>query len=123
MTKTIDPVLAVDTVLEASYWVPTLAPRTRYTRRHDDTDGQRGPEQDLSVSIGPDGDCWVEAGGGGLLRFRTWAGGGMSLRTRNALMVLAEAIRRDNQDRPQHMADALPPCCTDQPDSHHGGSR
>jgi hypothetical protein len=53
------------------------------------------------VVIGPDGDCWVTAGGGQTLRFRTWAGGGHSLRVRQALMVLAEAIRRDNEDRPQ----------------------
>jgi hypothetical protein len=83
------------------YWLQTLDTRTGYTRRHDDTDGKRDHEQDLTVVIGPDGDCWVTAGGGQGLRFRTYAGGGQSLRTRQALMVLAEAIRLDNQDRPQ----------------------
>lgn len=99
--KAIEPATAVHVALESNYWLPTLAPRAGYTRRHDDTDGERGEEQDLSVMIGPDGDCWVQAGGGQTLRFRTFAGGGGSLRTRNALLVLAEAIRRDNEDRPQ----------------------
>lgn len=97
----IEPEKAVHVALEASYWLTSLEPRAGYTRRHDDTDGERGPEQDLSVMIGPDGDCWVQAGGGETLRFRTYAGGGASLRTRNALLILAEAIRRDNEERPQ----------------------
>lgn len=38
---------------------------------------------------------------GATLRFRTFGGGGLSPRTRNALMILAEAIRRDKEERPQ----------------------
>ena len=95
------PKRAVARALKPDYSLPTLTPRVAYTRMQDDTDGERTPEHDLTVAIGPDGDCWVSAGGGRSIRFRTWAGGGMSLRTRQALMVLAEAIRLDNADRPQ----------------------
>ena len=102
--KHLDPVRAVGRILEPDYWLQTLATRVGYTRRHDDTDGKRDHEQDLTVCIGPDGDCWLTAGGGQPLRFRTYAGGGQSLRTRQALMVLAEAIRLDNEERPQQAA-------------------
>jgi len=96
-----EPERAVARVLQPDYWLQSLDTRTGYTRRHDDTDGERGHEQDLTVVIGPDGDAWIEAGGGKMLRFRTYAGGGQSLRTRQALMVLAEAIRQDNAERSQ----------------------
>jgi len=97
----LDPKRAVARALMPDYWLQTLDTRHGYTRRQDDTDGQRDHAQNLEVMIGPDGDCWLTAGGGQMLRFRTWAGGGMSVRTRQALMVLAEAIRLDNEDRPQ----------------------
>lgn len=92
---------ALNTLLERPYWLQTLETRDTYTRRHDDTDGRRDSEQDLVVTFGPDGDAWIEAGAGKALRFRTWAGGGQSMRVRAAMMVLAEAIRRDNEARPQ----------------------
>lgn len=97
----IDPRRAVQRALMPNYWLPSVEANTTHTRRQDDTDGKRDHAQDLTVSIGPDGDCWLQAGAGNLLRFRTWAGGGGSLRTRQALMLLAEAIRLDNEDRPQ----------------------
>ena len=90
------PKRAVSRALTPDYWLQTLATQIGYTRRHDDTDGRRDHEQDLTVCIGPDGDAWITAGGGQVLLFRTYAGGGQSLRTRQALMVLAEAIRLDN---------------------------
>lgn len=94
---------AVDTVLEGAYWLNSLNTGEYYSRRQDDTDGKTGPEQEISVVIGRDGDAWVLPGGGTLdsLRFRTHAGGGHSPRVRNALLLLAEAIRRDNEERPQ----------------------
>ena len=93
---------ALNTLLDGAYWLRTLETRVLYERRQDDTDGDLGVEQFLGVVIGPDGDAWVNLPGlGRTLRFRTWAGGGQSLRVRNALLVLAEAIRRDNQERPQ----------------------
>jgi hypothetical protein len=92
---------AMNTLVEGYYWPTSLEPQSGYTRRHDDTDGKRGIEEDLTVSIGPDGDMWVVVAGAAPLRFRSDAGGGQSLRVRNALLVLAEAIRRDNNERPQ----------------------
>lgn len=92
---------ALNTTIERPYWLPSLEVQYAHKRRHDDTDGERGPEQDLRVTFGRDGDAWVQAGGGQILRFRTGAGGGQSLRVRQALLVLAEAILRDNEERPQ----------------------
>lgn len=92
----------VHELLESYFWLPTLAANTRYTRLHDDHDGDR--DGWLSVTIGEDGDAWVDplnpdAGG---LRFRMpMTGGGMSQRTRTALVILAEAIRLDNEEKPQ----------------------
>ncbi|MDO8415216.1 MAG: hypothetical protein Q7S87_03270 [Agitococcus sp.] len=92
---------AMNTLIEGSYWPQTIDIRTSYSRRHDDTDGKTGSEQEITVAIGVDGDAWVMLPGMTSLRFRTWVGGGSSLRVRNALLVLAEAIRRDNAERPQ----------------------
>lgn len=91
---------ALNTLLERPYWLQHLQLGHAYTRRHDDTDGDRSARQDVTVVFGPDGDAWVHVGLDAL-RFRTWAGGGQSLRVRAALMVLAEAIRRDNEEIPQ----------------------
>jgi len=49
------------------------------------------------------GDAYLSTGSGKDIRFRTYGGGGMSLRTRAALLILAEAIRLDNEDRPIDM--------------------
>lgn len=92
---------ALNVLLEGSYFPSSLQPNSAHSRRHDDTDGETGLEQDLTVAISQDCDAWIVAGGGKTLRFRNWFGGGMSLRTRNALLVLAEAIRRDAEERPQ----------------------
>ena len=93
---------ALDTLLEGAYWPGSLEVQQCYARLQDDTEGATGEEQEVSVVVGPDGDVWLRAAGGATaLRFRTYSGGGHSLRTRNALLVLAEAIRRDNEDRPQ----------------------
>ena len=93
---------ALDTLLEG-YYAP---PRTvsghagAFTRRHDDTDGERGFEHQLSVGFTEDGDAWVLLADRSL-RFRVPAGGGESPRVQRALAVLAEAIRRDNEEYPQ----------------------
>jgi len=71
---------------------------------HDDCDGDLN--QALAVIIDDNADAHVllppdrnvES-----LRFREQLGGGMSPRVRNAILVLAEAIRRDNLDRPQQL--------------------
>jgi hypothetical protein len=97
---------ALNTLLERAYWVPTIQADTHYSRLQDDTDGSTAAEHDLTVFIDFQGDVWMNRHGD--LRFRTLAGGGSSLRVRNALMVLAEAIRRDNEERPQRAHDVAP---------------
>jgi hypothetical protein len=65
----------------------------------------------LSVRVANDGDVhvamqdWEDIGEEGSIpdpfpsiRIRTFAGGGRHLRTRQALLWLADAIRRDNED-------------------------
>lgn len=86
-------------MLESYFWPPALRPNVRYQRLHDDHDGTQ--EGWLSITIGEDGDAWVGADGMEL-RFRMpMTGGGASPRTRTALVILAEAIRLDNEQRPQ----------------------
>ena len=99
----VDPSAAVDAILEGEHWLASLDTHECYTRRHDDTNGEVGPAQELSVTFGPDGDAWLVLAAASSLRFRTHSGGGHSLRVRKALMVLAEAIRRDNAEYPQDM--------------------
>ena len=88
-------------VLNNPFWIPGLEPRKAYRRLHDDHDGTR--EGILNVFIGPDGDShvWIDGPEGVSLRFRNLLGGGMSLRVQNALMILALAIKLDNEERPQ----------------------
>lgn len=100
----------IRTLLESFYWLPGLKPNTRYARLHDDHDGQRNGY--LAVVIGEDGDAWVdpvESEGNGL-RFRMpLHGGGSSPRVRAALVILAEAIRLDNEENPLQAAAARLP--------------
>lgn len=88
---------AMDTLLESMYWPGTLAAGQCHTRIHDDSDGRADDEHALSVILAADGDVHVIAGAGQPLRFRCALGGGMSPRVRAALLVLAEAVRRDNE--------------------------
>ena len=81
------------------YWLETLCTRVDYRRQHDDHDGQ--PKGGLMVMFDEMGDAYISTDNHPWLRFRTWGGGGRSLRTRNALMILAEAIRLDNKEHPQ----------------------
>ena len=94
----------LDVVLAEPYWVHTLETDRSYTRFEDDT--QQGH---LGVTFSLDGDAWVEVftqadpkDHNWMFRFRMpGGGGGQSLRTRNALLLLAEAIRQDNIKWPQ----------------------
>jgi hypothetical protein len=93
---------SIDRLLENDFWIPSLAPNELYSRLHDDRDGDSEEKHQLRVYVAPDADLHVFiADSMESLRFRNYFGGGKSLRVRNALMVLAEAIRRDNDDRPQ----------------------
>lgn len=88
---------AVTKVLESDFWLPTLSVGTLYERQHDDTDGK--PDGGcIHVIVGADGDAWVWTDTHQSLRFRAPLGGGRNPRVRNALLVLAEAIRLDNED-------------------------
>lgn len=91
-------------LLETPFWPESLAPRTQYLRYCDDT--RKGG---ISVVFGDDGDGWIDVyqhidpdDFNGSVRFRMpMTGGGQSPRVRNALLILAEAIRLDNLDQPQ----------------------
>jgi hypothetical protein len=93
-------------VLENPFWIPTLATNTCYQRTHDDHDGTWSGK--LNVMVDQMGDIWMTVDKpttfGFSLRFRTYGGGGRSPRTRNALMLLAEAIRLDNLEKPEREA-------------------
>lgn len=104
----------LDTLLEGHYPPPAglveHGLHKVYARRQDDTDGKRTPDQSLGLMISGDMDAWLVSPLGPeyqALRFRTSAGGGWSPRVHRALLILAEAIRRDNADTPQP-PDALP---------------
>ena len=87
-------------ILETPFWMPTLKTDTLYERTHDDHDGTF--EGKIRVAFDMVGDAWVNTDRQGKdLRFRTFGGGGNSQRVRNALIILAEAIRLDNEERPE----------------------
>ena len=95
-------------LLESHFWLQTVESDTAYRRQHDDTDG--GTLGVLQVTFDRMGDAYVSIDKSEWLRFRTGGGGGASLRTRTALMLLAEAIRLDNaeNDRSQSNVKAVP---------------
>lgn len=97
----------VRALLNDEFWLPSLNTRAAYVRFEDDS-----PDGTISVAFSDDGDGHItvlstpsESGGSLSMRFRTsgpFGGGGQSHRVRNALLILAEAIRLDNEDHPQH---------------------
>jgi hypothetical protein len=75
---------------------PEIEPGILYGRFHDDHDGTY--EGSIGVSFSRDGDAHVfvsRSKSGTPLRFRTILGGGASPRTRNALVLLALAMKLD----------------------------
>jgi hypothetical protein len=97
--KLTDDEKLIHALLEKPFWISTLETMKGYSRLHDDHDGTyRGS---IYVQFGRDGDAHILSDSEAGLRFRMpEIGGGMSPRVRNALMILAEAIRLDNQERP-----------------------
>lgn len=79
-------------------WPEGIDTKTIYDRQHDDTDG--GNEGHLLLQFSPDGDAWASIDHQKPLRFRNWGGGGRSLNTHAALMILAKAIQMDNEIKP-----------------------
>ena len=89
-------------ILETPFWPQELEPNVNYQRLHDDHDGEYVGI--VNVLFDPMGDAYLMVDKAyQSLRFRTWEGGGMSLRVRNALLILAMAIKMDNEDRPQQI--------------------
>jgi hypothetical protein len=89
-------------ILENPFWIPDLKSDEYYLRLHDDHDGTY--LGCINVSFDKAGDAWIitsKTHNGGSLRFRSFFGGGMSERVRNALMILAFAIKLDNEEKPQ----------------------
>lgn len=86
---------------ESMIWPEGLEARELYKRLHDDHDGTY--QGSIVVVIGEDGDAWVDLTGKRpctSLRYRTGIGGGSSLRVRNALLLLAFAIKLENEEHP-----------------------
>jgi hypothetical protein len=83
----------INKILSDPFWIPTLATDKAYVTTHDDCEGDFESGY-LNVYFSKDGDAWIETHGKSL-RFRTWGGGGRFLKIRNALLLLAEAIRQE----------------------------
>lgn len=91
-------------LLGSAFWPQILDTKTGYRRVSDDTSG------DITVVFSQDGDGWVEVTShldpkepSLIHRFRTpLFGGGESEYVRNALLILAIAIKRQNELHPQH---------------------
>lgn len=96
---------ALNFILEDSYWIKTVEIGKLYKRRHDDAEGKNDLSQYLSLFIDSSGNSDIHIGiypgAYRTLRFRPSAGGGKSERVRNALTILMEAIRRDNEKNPE----------------------
>lgn len=93
-------------LLEEPFWLNTLVADKVYSRLHDDHDGTFIGH--VSIQFTRDGDAWLNIVARPMetLRFRMpFSGGGTSPRVRNALMILAEAIRLDNEENPLETPD------------------
>ena len=86
-------------ILDTPFWPESIEAREIYFRTHDDCDGDLS--KGIQVVFSDDGDAHIRTCMEGC-RFRTWGGGGMSLRVRNALLLLALAINMDNEEHPQN---------------------
>lgn len=85
---------ALDVALETPFFPPSLRAEQGHRRWDDDSVAPKRVEGLFTVYIGHDSDVHLLAGWPSL-RFRDYFGGGQSLRVRNALLVLADAIQRD----------------------------
>ena len=90
----------IRSLLDTPVWPEGLEARQCYSR--EDDAGLGG----VTVTVGEDGDAYLAVTAGGHrtgVRFCTIRGGGRSGRVRAALLILAQAIRLDN-DRSQRLA-------------------
>ena len=88
----------IEELLDTPFWPPGIDTNTIYQVQTDDTDGK--PDYGiLMVQFSVDGDAWVsqstQMGLPDNIRFRNWGGGGHHLRVRNAICVLAMAMKLD----------------------------
>ncbi len=94
-----------EVLLESTFWLNELDLMTPYVRHDDDT--RKGL---IKISFSHDQDAWIEVWSeidpddvSFSHRFRVpLSGGGESPRVRNALLMLALAIKCDNQQIPQN---------------------
>ena len=87
-------------ILEEQFWIPEIETGFLYQRLHDDHDGEFSGMVEVFFLDNADGVLTTDCHRGPALRFRNEVGGGRSLRVRNALMLLALAIKLDNEQRP-----------------------
>lgn len=89
----------INKVLNMNYWPTKLETMEPYFVSHDDNNGDE--TKGLQVTISPDGDAWVKTHCpiNESCRFRMpGIGGGRCPKIRNALLVLAEAIRQEREE-------------------------
>ena len=89
-------------ILEKPFWLESLRAENVFVRQHDDHHGTS--EGLLSLKISCNGDVCITTSNlpGRSLMFRTIDGGGQSERVRNALIILALAIKIENEKDPQN---------------------
>ena len=101
------PDLVLEALLETPFWPDGLDVSAEYVRFGDDD------QSFLRVVFSRDGDVWpnvfqldmqMDPAWMSSPRYRTFFGGGESIRTRTAILVLAKAIATDNAERPQRRA-------------------
>jgi len=88
----------IEKILETPFWPQNIETMKPYFITHDDCDGDKS--EGLRVTISNDGDVWISDTINRPMtscRFRTHGGGGRSLRVRNALLILAMAIKIDSE--------------------------
>ena len=114
----------IEDILNTPFWLKGIDTETRYFRTQDDCDGDM--LSGMSVSFSPDGDAWIDTTTNyGSCRFRMPGGGGLSPRTRVALMILAKAIKMDEEsgkDWPPKLPETFycEPCGVDHADWEMG---
>lgn len=86
----------LDDILKEPFYPKKVETRKNMQTTHDDNDGE--PLSGfIDICVSEQGDVFIKTfhKGIGYLRFRTMLGGGKFLKIRNALLILAEAIRQE----------------------------
>lgn len=94
----------IKALLETPFWIDGLESGVLYQTMDDDSpDGQAY----LQIYITPDGDVWANKLTDSIMksiRKRTDIGGGRDHRTRTAMMILAYAMKLDEEERAERKA-------------------